>query len=184
MSKVTGISPFVGYAQNEDQTERKRLRNVLKKGDLYFNSGDLMRIDSDNFIYFQDRVGDTFRYITDVRVWRDRQTHHHCPSISAWKDAKIMLNVSYMKGTSFKDYRILYLHVSLHLNYFTSIPAVVKHKPPDFYHFLCPLVLTGGKVRTWRRLKCRTSWRWAVVSKRPTFTVSECQVIPPIPRNK
>lgn len=66
MSKVTGIAPFVGYVQNEEQTERKRLRNVLKKGDLYFNSGDLMTIDDDNFIYFQDRVGDTFRYITDV----------------------------------------------------------------------------------------------------------------------
>lgn len=151
MSKVTGISPFVGYAQNEEQTERKRLRNVLKKGDLYFNSGDLMRIDSDNFIYFQDRVGDTFRYITDVKVWRDRQTNHHCPSISAWKDAKVMLKVRCMKGTSFKDYRMLYLHVSLHLNYFTSILK-------QFSCFLCLLVLTGGKVRTWRRLKCRTSW--------------------------
>ncbi|XP_033972039.1 very long-chain acyl-CoA synthetase isoform X2 [Trematomus bernacchii] len=62
VSKITDIAPFVGYAQNEDQTERKKLRNVLKKGDLYFNSGDLMRIDNDNFIYFQDRVGDTFRW--------------------------------------------------------------------------------------------------------------------------
>ncbi|XP_041791939.1 very long-chain acyl-CoA synthetase [Chelmon rostratus] len=62
VSKITDIAPFVGYAQNEDQTERKRLRNVLKKGDLYFNSGDLMRVDQDNFIYFQDRVGDTFRW--------------------------------------------------------------------------------------------------------------------------
>lgn len=66
VSKVTAIAPFLGYVQNEEQTERKRLRNVLKKGDLYFNSGDLMRIDGDNFIYFQDRVGDTFRYMTDV----------------------------------------------------------------------------------------------------------------------
>lgn len=66
VSKITDIAPFVGYAQNEDQTEKKRLRNVLKKGDLYFNSGDLMRIDKDNFIYFQDRVGDTFRYNTPV----------------------------------------------------------------------------------------------------------------------
>lgn len=96
VSKVTGISPFVGYAQNEEQTEKKRLRNVLKKGDLYFNSGDLMRIDSDNFIYFQDRVGDTFRYITDVKVWQDRQTNHSCPSISARKDAKIKLNIPKM----------------------------------------------------------------------------------------
>uniref|UniRef100_A0AAQ4PGD0 long-chain-fatty-acid--CoA ligase n=1 Tax=Gasterosteus aculeatus aculeatus TaxID=481459 RepID=A0AAQ4PGD0_GASAC len=62
VSKITDIAPFVGYAQNEEQTERKRLRDVLKKGDLYFNSGDLMRIDKDNFIYFQDRVGDTFRW--------------------------------------------------------------------------------------------------------------------------
>lgn len=62
VSKITDIAPFVGYALNEDQTERKKLRNVLKKGDLYFNTGDLMRIDKDNFIYFQDRVGDTFRY--------------------------------------------------------------------------------------------------------------------------
>ncbi|KAG8001273.1 Very long-chain acyl-CoA synthetase [Nibea albiflora] len=65
VSKITDIAPFVGYAQNEEQTERKRLRNVLKKGDLYFNSGDLMRIDKDNFIYFQDRVGDTFRYLNE-----------------------------------------------------------------------------------------------------------------------
>uniref|UniRef100_A0A667WSG5 long-chain-fatty-acid--CoA ligase n=1 Tax=Myripristis murdjan TaxID=586833 RepID=A0A667WSG5_9TELE len=62
VSKITDLAPFVGYAQNEQQTEKKRLRNVLKKGDLYFNSGDLLRIDKDNFIYFQDRVGDTFRW--------------------------------------------------------------------------------------------------------------------------
>uniref|UniRef100_A0AAV2LT48 long-chain-fatty-acid--CoA ligase n=1 Tax=Knipowitschia caucasica TaxID=637954 RepID=A0AAV2LT48_KNICA len=60
--KVTDIAPFEGYAQNQEQTEKKRLRHVLKTGDLYFNSGDLMRIDQDNFIYFQDRVGDTFRW--------------------------------------------------------------------------------------------------------------------------
>lgn len=127
------------------------------------------------------------RWHIQVHYWREglaRQTSHHCPSISAWKNANIMLNVGYMKGTSFKDYRMLYLHVSLQVNYFTSISAVVKHKSPDFYCFLCPLVLTGGKARTWRRLKCRTSWRWAVVSKRPTFTVSECQVLPLILRNK
>ncbi|XP_034428897.1 very long-chain acyl-CoA synthetase-like [Hippoglossus hippoglossus] len=62
VSKITDLAPFVGYAQNKDQTERKKLRDVLKKGDLYFNSGDLMRIDEENFIYFQDRVGDTFRW--------------------------------------------------------------------------------------------------------------------------
>jgi len=62
VSKITDIAPFVGYAQNKEQTERKKIRNVLKRGDLYFNTGDLMRIDRDNFICFQDRVGDTFRF--------------------------------------------------------------------------------------------------------------------------
>ncbi|XP_074534508.1 long-chain fatty acid transport protein 2-like [Halichoeres trimaculatus] len=62
VGKVTQRSPFVGYAGNKHQTEKKRLRDVLKKGDLYFNSGDLLRFDHNNFVYFQDRVGDTFRW--------------------------------------------------------------------------------------------------------------------------
>uniref|UniRef100_A0A3B3ZT79 long-chain-fatty-acid--CoA ligase n=1 Tax=Periophthalmus magnuspinnatus TaxID=409849 RepID=A0A3B3ZT79_9GOBI len=62
VGKVTKRSPFVGYAANKTQTEKKRLRDVMKKGDLYFNTGDLMLIDSENFVYFMDRVGDTFRW--------------------------------------------------------------------------------------------------------------------------
>ncbi len=66
VSKITEIAPFVGYAQNKQQTEKKRLSDVFKRGDVYFNSGDLLKIDHDNFIYFQDRVGDTFRYFLDI----------------------------------------------------------------------------------------------------------------------
>ncbi|XP_072529794.1 long-chain fatty acid transport protein 2 [Salminus brasiliensis] len=62
VGKITKKSPFVGYAGNEQQTEKKRLRDVFVKGDLYFNSGDLLKIDHENFVYFQDRVGDTFRW--------------------------------------------------------------------------------------------------------------------------
>lgn len=61
MGRITNRSPFIGYAGNKQQTEKKRLRDVLRKGDLYFNTGDLLRFDHQNFIYFQDRVGDTFR---------------------------------------------------------------------------------------------------------------------------
>lgn len=63
VGKITQRSPFVGYAGNRQQTEKKRLCNVLKHGDLYFNTGDLLRFDRENFIYFQDRVGDTFRQV-------------------------------------------------------------------------------------------------------------------------
>ncbi|XP_045384903.1 very long-chain acyl-CoA synthetase [Lemur catta] len=60
--KITQLTPFSGYAGAKTQTEKKKLRDVFKKGDLYFNSGDLLMIDHENFIYFHDRVGDTFRW--------------------------------------------------------------------------------------------------------------------------
>ncbi|XP_019388711.1 PREDICTED: very long-chain acyl-CoA synthetase, partial [Crocodylus porosus] len=60
--KISQFAPFTGYAGAKSQTEKKKLRDVFQKGDLYFNSGDLLVIDQDNFIYFHDRVGDTFRW--------------------------------------------------------------------------------------------------------------------------
>nr|XP_025977040.1 very long-chain acyl-CoA synthetase isoform X2 [Dromaius novaehollandiae] len=60
--RITKYAPFSGYAGAKHQTEKKQLRDVFQKGDLYFNSGDLLVIDNDNFIYFHDRTGDTFRW--------------------------------------------------------------------------------------------------------------------------
>ncbi|XP_074873897.1 long-chain fatty acid transport protein 5 [Carettochelys insculpta] len=60
--KITKISPFEGYAGDLQKTEKKVLRDVMKKGDLYFNSGDLLVVDHEGFLYFHDRVGDTFRW--------------------------------------------------------------------------------------------------------------------------
>ncbi|XP_027685370.2 bile acyl-CoA synthetase isoform X1 [Chelonia mydas] len=60
--KITKSAPFHGYAGNRQKSEKKVLRDVMKKGDLYFNSGDLLMVDHEGFIYFQDRVGDTFRW--------------------------------------------------------------------------------------------------------------------------
>lgn len=62
ISKVNAKNPFFGYAGNKRHTEKKLLCEVFKKGDLYFNTGDLMVQDHDNFLYFWDRIGDTFRY--------------------------------------------------------------------------------------------------------------------------
>lgn len=53
---------FVGYWKNEKATNSKVLRDVLKKGDAWFRTGDLMRTDSDGHIHFVDRIGDTFRW--------------------------------------------------------------------------------------------------------------------------
>ncbi|XP_026577889.1 very long-chain acyl-CoA synthetase-like isoform X1 [Pseudonaja textilis] len=60
--KITEKSAFHGYAGDLEKTKKKLLQDVLEKGDSYFNSGDLMMQDHDGFIYFQDRVGDTFRW--------------------------------------------------------------------------------------------------------------------------
>uniref|UniRef100_A0A672TGI4 Long-chain-fatty-acid--CoA ligase n=1 Tax=Strigops habroptila TaxID=2489341 RepID=A0A672TGI4_STRHB len=62
ISKVSAKNPFFGYAGNKRHTEKKLLCEVFKKGDLYFNTGDLMVQDHENFLYFWDRIGDTFRY--------------------------------------------------------------------------------------------------------------------------
>uniref|UniRef100_A0AAQ6AE11 long-chain-fatty-acid--CoA ligase n=1 Tax=Amphiprion ocellaris TaxID=80972 RepID=A0AAQ6AE11_AMPOC len=62
VGKISRTTPFSGYAKNKQQTEKKKLKNVFETGDLYFNSGDLLRIDDEGFVYFQDRIGDTFRW--------------------------------------------------------------------------------------------------------------------------
>ncbi|KAM9313406.1 long-chain fatty acid transport protein 2-like [Gastrophryne carolinensis] len=62
ISKITLSTPFTGYVGDESLTEKKRLRDVFEKGDVYFNTGDLFMMDSKGFMYFQDRVGDTFRW--------------------------------------------------------------------------------------------------------------------------
>ena len=52
---------FTGYA-DKAATEKKILHDVFEKGDAWFRTGDLMRIDGDGYIYFVDRIGDTFRW--------------------------------------------------------------------------------------------------------------------------
>jgi acyl-coenzyme A synthetase/AMP-(fatty) acid ligase len=55
------IYRFDGYT-DETATNKKILRDVFVKGDMYFNSGDLLRRDWFGFFYWADRVGDTFRW--------------------------------------------------------------------------------------------------------------------------
>ncbi|OXB62847.1 hypothetical protein ASZ78_001321 [Callipepla squamata] len=62
ISQVNAKNPFFGYAGNKRHTEKKLLSEVFKKGDLYFNTGDLLVQDHENFLYFWDRTGDTFRW--------------------------------------------------------------------------------------------------------------------------
>ncbi|RYO88799.1 hypothetical protein DL766_002971 [Monosporascus sp. MC13-8B] len=55
-------SKFQGYYKNAAATQSKILRDVLRKGDAYFRSGDLVSWDREGRMYFHDRIGDTFRW--------------------------------------------------------------------------------------------------------------------------
>ena len=51
----------MGYKGAREMTEKKFIRNVKTVGDVYVNTGDLLKIDEDGNISFIDRLGDTFR---------------------------------------------------------------------------------------------------------------------------
>ncbi|AWL99097.1 long-chain-acyl-CoA synthetase [Bradyrhizobium amphicarpaeae] len=56
-----GGGRFEGYT-DAGETEKKVLRDVFARGDAWFRTGDLMRIDDKGFFHFVDRIGDTFRW--------------------------------------------------------------------------------------------------------------------------
>lgn len=61
LSKVTDLAPFDGYT-DPTASEKKLVRDAFKKGDTWFNTGDLMRNLGWGHAAFGDRLGDTFRW--------------------------------------------------------------------------------------------------------------------------
>ncbi len=61
LSKVSSFQPFDGYT-DKSATEKKLVRNAFKDGDVWFNTGDLMRSQGFGHAAFADRLGDTFRW--------------------------------------------------------------------------------------------------------------------------
>ncbi|XP_005590673.1 long-chain fatty acid transport protein 5 isoform X4 [Macaca fascicularis] len=62
LTKVVSHQPFVGYRGPRELSERKLVRNVRQSGDVYYNTGDVLAMDREGFLYFRDRLGDTFRW--------------------------------------------------------------------------------------------------------------------------
>ncbi|MES2895397.1 MAG: long-chain-acyl-CoA synthetase [Pseudomonadota bacterium] len=52
---------YTGYV-DKAASEKKILHDVFERGDAWFRTGDLMRMDADGYFYFVDRIGDTFRW--------------------------------------------------------------------------------------------------------------------------
>ena len=59
--EITKKSPFFGYRCKES-SKKKVICDVFKKGDSYFRTGDVMRMDEEGWVFFCDRSGDTFRW--------------------------------------------------------------------------------------------------------------------------
>ncbi|NWV39704.1 S27A3 protein, partial [Grantiella picta] len=62
IAPVTPRTPFLGYAGSRELSEQKLLRGVFAEGDEFFNTGDLVEQDEEQFVRFRDRTGDTFRW--------------------------------------------------------------------------------------------------------------------------
>ncbi|KAF1977703.1 fatty acid transporter-like protein [Bimuria novae-zelandiae CBS 107.79] len=60
--KLPNEAAFVGYYKNPEATNKMFVRNVFKKGDLFYRTGDALRRDEDGRWFFLDRLGDTYRW--------------------------------------------------------------------------------------------------------------------------
>ena len=59
--EISEKTPFAGYSDKK-KTEEKIFRDVFRKGDLWFNTGDMLRNMGFRHAQFADRLGDTFRW--------------------------------------------------------------------------------------------------------------------------
>jgi len=61
LGHINPIFAFDGYV-DKAASQKKIFTDVFKKGDAYFNSGDILVLHEDNWVAFADRVGDTYRW--------------------------------------------------------------------------------------------------------------------------
>ncbi|KIW16033.1 hypothetical protein PV08_06084 [Exophiala spinifera] len=63
IARVRDMSTYIDYHGNPEATEKKLLRDVFEKGDVWQRSGDLLMQERDNWVRFVDRIGDTYRWM-------------------------------------------------------------------------------------------------------------------------
>jgi citronellyl-CoA synthetase len=59
--EISEKTPFPGYSDRK-KTEEKIFRDVFRNGDMWFNTGDMLRNMGFRHAQFADRLGDTFRW--------------------------------------------------------------------------------------------------------------------------
>ena len=61
ISELSKLATFEGYLDKQ-ASSKKVMTDVMKDGDAWFNSGDLLTRHENNWLSFADRVGDTYRW--------------------------------------------------------------------------------------------------------------------------
>jgi acyl-CoA synthetase (AMP-forming)/AMP-acid ligase II len=61
LGRISKRQRFDGY-HDESATSKKIVRDAFKRGDAWFNTGDLLRMDKSRRLFFVDRMGDTYRW--------------------------------------------------------------------------------------------------------------------------
>ncbi len=62
LGEISQRTPLDGYVKDKKSSDAVIFHNVFKKGDAWFNTGDLMRRMGFHHAQFVDRLGDTFRW--------------------------------------------------------------------------------------------------------------------------
>ncbi|KAI1610633.1 fatty-acyl-CoA synthase [Exophiala viscosa] len=63
IAKIRDMATYTNYHGNVEATENKLLRDVFEKGDVWQRSGDLLVQESNGWVKFVDRIGDTYRWM-------------------------------------------------------------------------------------------------------------------------
>ncbi|XP_071846102.1 long-chain fatty acid transport protein 6-like isoform X2 [Apostichopus japonicus] len=130
-SQITDRTPFDGYIGDRTVTESKIIRNVVKKGDAYFNTGDLMNIDEDGYLYFKDRLGNTFR-------WKGENVATTEVELSLLESPEVESANVYGVKIEGKDGRAGMASLILRNNATLDCPALYKHITERLPSYACP----------------------------------------------
>ena len=70
--KLADPSLWIGYFESEKDSKKKIVKDVFKKGDMYYRTGDALRRTNDGLWYFLDRLGERLTSLEGIRyhyIW-------------------------------------------------------------------------------------------------------------------
>ncbi|XP_027834751.1 long-chain fatty acid transport protein 5 isoform X2 [Ovis aries] len=144
LTQVLRHQPFLGYRGPRELSEKKLVKNVRRPNDLYYNTGDVLAMDHEGFLYFHDRLGDTFRWKGENVSTREvegvlsvvdflQEVNVYGVPVPGCEGKVGMAAVQLVPGQAFDGQR-LYQHVR------TSLPA---YAAPHFIRIQDALEITG-----------------------------------------